>query len=256
MSIEELFGTLQQSFVETWRKHLKTPKYSAHKALNDFYDDIPDLVDQLIEDYMGIHGKVENYKNILDAEHEDEVAYLEALRKVCKEGRELLDDSELESDMDSILSLIDSTLYQLKELKEQHKPCSLKDYLYEAFKVNESAASEKLLWKFIDALKLDDKALSKSQYQALMDKKCKKFIDDAEDIVRTFYNLAAELQDISDGEWGSDDNTEYTSWGVVSRGKDFYERVLNGNIDLGASCYEYGENFAYALDDWAAAAED
>lgn len=256
MSIEELFGTLQQSFVETWRKHLKTPKYSAHKALNDFYDDIPDLVDQLIEDYMGIHGKVENYKNILDAEHEDEVAYLEALRNVCKEGRELLDDSELESDMDSILSLIDSTLYQLKELKEQHKPCSLKDYLYEAFKVNESAASEKLLWKFIDALKLDDKELSKSQYQTLMDKKCKKFIGDAEEIVRTFYNLAVELQDISDGEWGSDDNTEYTSWGVVSRGKDFYEQVLNGNIDLGASCYKYGENFAYALDDWAAAVED
>ena len=61
---------------------------------------------------------------------------------------------------------------------------------------------------------------------------------------------------MSDGEWGSDDNTEYTSWGVVSRGKDFYERVLNGNIDLGASCYGYGENFAYALDDWAAGIED
>lgn len=136
MSIEELFGTLQQSFVETWRKHLKTPKYSAHKALNDFYDDIPDLVDQLIEDYMGIHGKVENYKNILDAEHEDEVAYLEALRKVCKEGRDLLDNSELESDMDSILSLIDSTLYQLKELKESRK--SLKNYLSESLNVNEA----------------------------------------------------------------------------------------------------------------------
>ena len=85
---------------------------------------------------MGIHGKVENYKNILDAEHEDEVAYLEALRKVCKEGRDLLDDSELESDMDSILSLIDSTLYQLKELKESRK--SLKNYLSESLNVNEA----------------------------------------------------------------------------------------------------------------------
>lgn len=129
MTIEELFGTLQQSFVETWRQHLKTPKYSNHKALNEFYDEIPELVDSLIEDYMGINGKVDKYKNILDDEYENEIEYLDALRGVCKEGRKLLDDSELESDMDSILSLIDGTLYKLKELKEYNGFMSLREHL-------------------------------------------------------------------------------------------------------------------------------
>ena len=39
-SIEEYLGTLQQATVETWKSHLKTDKYSDHKALNEFYDEI------------------------------------------------------------------------------------------------------------------------------------------------------------------------------------------------------------------------
>lgn len=132
MTIEELFGTLQESTVKTWRDHLKTKKYSAHMALNDFYDEIPELVDTLIEDYMGIYGKVENYKDILTGEYDDAIAYLEELRNISKEGRKLFSDSELESDMDAILSLIDSTLYKLKELKESKTLYSLTDFLTES----------------------------------------------------------------------------------------------------------------------------
>ena len=67
-NVEELFGTLQQSVVESWRKHLKTSKYSSHMALNDFYDKMPDLVDQLIEDYMAdngieIEGSIDGWTN-------------------------------------------------------------------------------------------------------------------------------------------------------------------------------------------------
>ena len=39
MTIEELFGTLQQSVVSTWRKHLRTAKYSKHMALDKFYNE-------------------------------------------------------------------------------------------------------------------------------------------------------------------------------------------------------------------------
>ena len=42
MTIEEYFGTLQQSFVEIWKNHLQTSKYRDHKALNDYYEDIVD----------------------------------------------------------------------------------------------------------------------------------------------------------------------------------------------------------------------
>ena len=144
-TIEEFFGTLQQSIVESWRKHLKTSKYSSHMALNDFYHDMPDLVDQLIEDYTGVKGeKVDDYKCIFTAEDMDVYEYLKALRVLVKDGAsKFLSDSELKSDVDSILSLIDSTLYKLKELSENkvNTKMSLKNFLLESMQdtsINES----------------------------------------------------------------------------------------------------------------------
>lgn len=133
-SIEEFFGTLQQATVETWKEHLKTDKYSAHIALNEFYEDIVELVDTLIEDYQGIYGKIDDYKNLLTTEKLGAIEYLQELRELTKEGRSSLlkeDDPELLSDADAILSLIDSTLYKLKELKEA-KEVSLMNYLNES----------------------------------------------------------------------------------------------------------------------------
>jgi len=118
MKIEEFFGTLQQSMVESWRSHLKTSKYSEHIALDEYYNDIVDKVDSLIENWMGIHGKVEEYVNLLTSDEYESVEYFEELRKIVEEGRELMDSSELESNVDDILGLIDRTLYKLKELTE------------------------------------------------------------------------------------------------------------------------------------------
>lgn len=139
-NIEEFFGTLQQATVEAWKEHLKTDKYSKHIALNEFYEDIVELVDTLIEDYMGIYGKVSDYKNIMTTEKIGAVEYLESLREMCKEADDLFDeddDSELLSDIDNILSLIDSTLYKLKELKENEGIKSLSEYIKESL-LNES----------------------------------------------------------------------------------------------------------------------
>lgn len=120
MNVAEYFGTLLQSVTETHKKHLMTGKYSDHKALNEFYDEMPDLIDDLIEHYQGTHGKVEDYKNTIEAEGKDAVKYLEELLEFTKVGQEELfkDDSDLSSDIDSIRGQIASTLYQLKELGE------------------------------------------------------------------------------------------------------------------------------------------
>lgn len=117
MRIEEFFGTLQQSMVETWRSHLMTNKYSEHIALDEFYSDIVDKVDALIENWMGTHEKVEEYLNLLEGDYEA-LEYMEELRKIVVEGRELMDSSELESCVDDILGLIDRTIYKLRELTE------------------------------------------------------------------------------------------------------------------------------------------
>lgn len=130
ISIEELFGTLQQSTVESWRKHLKTDKYSSHMALDEFYKEMPELVDTLIENYMGIYGKLDSYKNILTSDNMDTIEYFKQLKDIVVSGQKLMKESELKSDMDDILSLIDSTLYKLKELAETHK--SLTKFLKES----------------------------------------------------------------------------------------------------------------------------
>ena len=133
-TIAEFFGTLQQSTVEVWKEHLKTDKYSAHMALNEFYSEIVELVDTLIENYMGIYGKVGEYKNLMSTDKQNAIDYLSELRSFTIESRDALideKDTELWSDIDDILALIDSTLYKLKELKESNF-ISLTDFLTES----------------------------------------------------------------------------------------------------------------------------
>ena len=139
MTIEELFGTLQQATVASWRKHLRTAKYGKHMALDEFYTELPELVDDLIEGYMGAYGKkITKFENILQASNMNTLKYLQELKKVCKKGYDLLDDNEeLEGLLDDIVNLINSTLYKVKELSESSSMIDLKDYIYESL-INES----------------------------------------------------------------------------------------------------------------------
>ena len=136
MTIEELFGTLQMSVVATWRKHLRSAKYGKHMALDEFYKEMPEKVDDLIEAYMGAHGKkVGAFQNILQSSNLNTLKYLNELKRVCKEGYELLDDNEeLEGLLDDIVNLINSTLYKVKELSESNgsEVIDLKDFINES----------------------------------------------------------------------------------------------------------------------------
>lgn len=133
MTIEELFGTLQMSVVAGWRKHLRSAKYSKHMALDEFYKDMPDKVDDLIEAWMGAHGKkVGNFTNILTSSNLNTLKYLTELKRVCKEGRTLMGgNDELNSLLDDIINLINTTLYKVKELSES-EIMDLKDFINEA----------------------------------------------------------------------------------------------------------------------------
>lgn len=143
MTIEELFGTLQQSVVAGWRKHLRTAKYSKHMALNDFYEEMPDKVDALIEAWMGVNGKkIKSYDNILQSKNMNTLSYLKELRSVVKQGYALMNnEAELEAKLDDIVELIDSTLYKVKELSENKFMKNLKDFINEAL-VMETSANE------------------------------------------------------------------------------------------------------------------
>lgn len=157
MTIEELFGTLQQSVVATWRKHLRTAKYAKHIALNDFYEDMPEKVDALIEAWMGANGrKIKGFENILQSANMNTLTYLKELKKVAKQGYELMgENEELVSLLDDIMELINSTLYKVKELNESVS-VNLSDYINEA--LNESMKKDAVLkkdYKWIDVSELE-----------------------------------------------------------------------------------------------------
>lgn len=130
--IGELFGTLQESITKIWRYHLSTNKHSVHEILNDYYKEMPEYVDSLIEHYMGIFGKsgicyTDVFSDCQDCALPQQ--YLGILRTAVKESRYLLKgETELESDLDDILGYIDSTLYKLNELTDDEH-CTLSNYL-------------------------------------------------------------------------------------------------------------------------------
>ena len=131
ITIEELFGTLQQSVVYSWRKHLRSAKYAKHEALDEFYKEMPELVDTLIEAWMGANGrKISEYKNVISSSNMNTLKYLKELKSVVKQGYELMgDEPDLKACLDDILNLINTTLYKVKELSE----CvNLKDYIRES----------------------------------------------------------------------------------------------------------------------------
>lgn len=140
MTVEELFGTLQQAVVGSWRKHLRTAKYGKHEALDEFYKEMPEKVDALIEAWMGANGKkIGEFENLLKSANYNTLSYLKELKKICKQGYSILgDNDELKSLLDDIVNLINSTLYKVKELSES-SVIDLKDYLNEAL-VDEAQA--------------------------------------------------------------------------------------------------------------------
>lgn len=128
-SVNEFLGTLLQSVTDAHTMHLATKKFSTHKALNDYYDDAPDVVDELIEAMQGIDGEIE--LKSLTIPTDDPIKYFEELRELAVSGKsEFIDDDEIASNCDNVISLIDQTLYKLKELKENRN--NMRTSLYES----------------------------------------------------------------------------------------------------------------------------
>jgi hypothetical protein len=97
--------------------HLQTTSFAEHKALNDYYDEIVELTDGLVESYQGKYGVLRGYSNYPLLEYTDKnqvITYFEALvSKVCT-LREGITDSYIQNQIDTVMELLESTLYKLK----------------------------------------------------------------------------------------------------------------------------------------------
>lgn len=95
--------------------------YALHKALEEFYDAIPDLVDTFTEGYQGVHGLIQ-LKTYPEAPKraDSPLDLLTELRKWIMAERDDIgtaDDSEIQNNIDEIVSLIDATLYKVRFFK-------------------------------------------------------------------------------------------------------------------------------------------
>jgi len=117
--IAQFISTLFASRTQAHIFHLQTPSYAQHKALNKYYDRIIDLIDPFIESYQGKYGIIRGYSSPASfREDDDTIKYFEGLVKYVELTREKLpQDSYLQNQVDTIVELIQSTLYKLKNLR-------------------------------------------------------------------------------------------------------------------------------------------
>lgn len=96
--------------------HLRTRSFAAHKALNEFYDEVVGLTDDLAESFQGRYG-IQDYPELPYKQESDAVMMLRSLRRYIDENRlNMCDHSEIQNTIDEIVSLLNSTLYKLENL--------------------------------------------------------------------------------------------------------------------------------------------
>lgn len=95
--------------------------YAAHKAMNEFYDEVKDLADNYLEQYQGATEKLLTFPTKADFPEmrtaADCVAYLRTLYETVDIVRRECVHSEIQNTLDEIKSLINSTKYKLIFLK-------------------------------------------------------------------------------------------------------------------------------------------
>jgi len=116
----KLISYLFHSQIQVHIFHLQTKSFAEHKALNDYYDAITDLIDGLVESYQGKYEILENYtsfKFVNYIDNAETISYFESLGKLVEKLRKAVDDSYIQNQIDNVDELVFSTIYKLKNLK-------------------------------------------------------------------------------------------------------------------------------------------
>lgn len=118
-AVGEFIGTLLHSATITHFMHLKSKSYAEHKALGAYYDEVIDLVDTVAESIQGCYQElIEDYPTVFANPAVEPLAYILSLKDfVAKTRDKLPQDSNIQNEVDNIVTLIDSTAYKLKFLK-------------------------------------------------------------------------------------------------------------------------------------------
>lgn len=99
--------------------HLQSDSYAQHMALCAYYTGMPATIDALVEIIQGRYGIVKGYKAPAPyLEDNNVVEYFKALLDMAESERaNLPQDSNIQNSVDTVIDLIQSTLYKLTFLK-------------------------------------------------------------------------------------------------------------------------------------------
>ena len=113
--IGDLVLTLLHSATNTHILHWQSKSYAEHQALGTFYDELPDLVDSLVEAIQGRYDTTLEFPATYHVPAQTGTQELQDLSDYFSEKRSVLpQDSEIQNIADEIQALIDSTLYLLR----------------------------------------------------------------------------------------------------------------------------------------------
>ena len=114
VTIGEFFLKLLHAATNGHILHLQTKSYSEHKALQKYYEELPDLVDAIIEQWQGAYQKIVEYPSTYEAPNSDALTEVTAVRDFLAKNRAIVGDySSIQNEVDALMSLLDSTVYKL-----------------------------------------------------------------------------------------------------------------------------------------------
>ena len=116
--ISTLLASRTQAHIFHWQVQ-GVGSYSAHKALNKYYDEIVDLVDGLVESFQGRYGIQRGFTSPASFKEDGQfITYFDALSKYVETIRtKIPQDSYIQNEVDTVVKLIETTKYKLKNLK-------------------------------------------------------------------------------------------------------------------------------------------
>lgn len=103
--------------------HLKITgpgSYAAHKALGDFYEGMPGLIDAVAEQYQGAREKILDIPAVAPykcGSVQEALSHLKELYNEIQELQKMMPFSEIVNQLDEMKSLIASTKYKLMFLQ-------------------------------------------------------------------------------------------------------------------------------------------
>jgi hypothetical protein len=118
--IVEMVSKLRFSVEQTQVYHWQSQSLSEHKALNRYYDGIPDIVDGIVESYQGKYGIQKGYRlfEVRDYSTPEEVInFLKQLDADVEMLRQSIKETYIQNQIDNVLQLIETTVYKLENLK-------------------------------------------------------------------------------------------------------------------------------------------